>query len=99
MSRELKIISWEKVKWQEAFPLLRGRFICPYCGEEVKPGKAWGLCLTKEEMKLPKKDMPGLVVVTCPECRIPFLKPKRIKKEEPEIIPDTAMSRAFQRAT
>lgn len=79
--RELRIIEWERVKWQEAFPLFRGnRYICPYCGEVVKAKKPWGLCLTKEERAIPRSEYPGRTVVTCPVCNIPFLKPK-VKKE------------------
>jgi hypothetical protein len=77
MGRELKVISWEKVKWQEAFYSGRGRFICPYCGAEIKIGKPWGVCLTREEMRMPKDTLPGHTIHTCTECGIPFLKPKK----------------------
>jgi hypothetical protein len=77
MGKELKVIPWERSKWQEAFSVGRGKFICPTCGEEVKAGKPWGIAIRREERDVPRDQFPGLVIHTCPVCNIPFLRPKR----------------------
>jgi hypothetical protein len=77
MGRELKTILWDKVKWQEGFLLGRGKVICPTCGETVMLGKPWGVCLLREETRIPRKEFPGRLIHTCGVCGIPFLKPKK----------------------
>ncbi len=75
--RSLKIVPRENVLWQEAFPLGRGRCICPYCGSEIRIGKPWGVCQSAKERAMPRSMLPGNTIHKCPVCRLSYLYPKK----------------------
>lgn len=76
---ELRLMIWEHHKWQEGFPVGKGKFLCPYCGAEVRLPRPWGVSVLKREIIEYKRH--GLAKVgntlhNCPECGMPVLKPR-----------------------
>lgn len=72
MSKPLKIIDLYKRDWQEAYPVRRGRVICPYCGDEVMLYRPWGICF---------EGMYERTIHNCPKCRMPMLNPNRRRRD------------------
>ena len=77
MSKPLKVINLYKRDWQEAFTLRRGAVICPYCGDEVRLYRPWGIVYQGSWER---------TIHNCPKCRMPMLSPNRRKRDIPDAV-------------